>query len=92
MDYAGLNTPASNASYILDLSITPPAWRATSTSMTQPRVMGNAILLPTKQVMIVNGAGTGMIAFHKANFPSCSNFKGDIGRFKHLERPLDCSW
>jgi hypothetical protein len=58
-DYAGLNTPATNAAYILDLSLANPAWKATSTPMTNPRVMGNAILLPNRQVVIVNGAATG---------------------------------
>lgn len=60
VDFAGLNSPASKAAYILDMSLTPPAWKSTSTSMTNGRVMGNALLLPTSQVIIVNGAMTGV--------------------------------
>ena len=58
VDLAGLDTPASNVAYILDLA--EGVWTGTSTPMSQARVMGNAILLPTSQVLILNGAGTGI--------------------------------
>ncbi len=58
-DLAGLDTPASSVAYILDLAA--GVLTGTSTPMSQARVMGNAILLPTSQVLILNGAGTGML-------------------------------
>ncbi|CAL5224105.1 g6736 [Coccomyxa viridis] len=60
-DLAGLTTPATNAAYIFDLATV--TWSATPTPMTQPRVIGNVILLPTSQVLIINGAGTGTSGF-----------------------------
>ena len=57
VDLAGLDTPATNGAWILDL--TTQAWKATSTPMTNPRVIGNAILLPNRQVVILNGAAVG---------------------------------
>lgn len=57
VDLAGLDTPASNGAWILDL--TTQAWKATSTPMTNFRVIGNAILLPNRQVVILNGAAVG---------------------------------
>ena len=60
-DLAGLTTPATNAAYIFDLATA--TWTATPTPMTQPRVIGNVILLPTRQVLIINGAGTGVTPF-----------------------------
>ena len=58
-DLAGLDTPASSVAYILDLAT--GVWTGTSTPMSQARVMGNAILLPNSQVLVLNGAGTGMM-------------------------------
>lgn len=61
-DLAGLDTPASKAAYILDLG--SEQWTPTSTPMTSPRVIGNAVLLPNRQVVLLNGAAIGRCPLH----------------------------
>jgi hypothetical protein len=43
-DFAGADSPASNATYLLDFSVTPLVWRREN--MATARVMPDAVLLP----------------------------------------------
>lgn len=54
-----VTTPANVTAELLDLGDASPAWRFTS-SMGQPRVMPDAVLLPDGTVAVVGGSSTGM--------------------------------
>jgi hypothetical protein len=58
--------PATNACEILDLGEQPPQWRAVA-PMAHPRVMCDAVLLPDRTVLVVNGSAAGWS--HDANQP-----------------------
>jgi hypothetical protein len=58
--------PATNTCEILDLGETPFAWRSVA-PMANPRVMPDAVLLPDRTVLVVNGSAAGWA--HDANQP-----------------------
>ena len=57
-DQAGGGTPASQLTYLLDLTATNPTW--TQETLSCPRVMPDAVLLPDGTVGIFNGAEVGI--------------------------------
>jgi hypothetical protein len=53
-----LKKPATETCEILDLSNEPLAWQA-APSLAGPRIMGDAVLLPDGNVLVMNGSRTG---------------------------------
>lgn len=57
-NFAGPQTPATSATYLLDFAVQPLAW--VREDMSSPRVMPDCVLLPDGNVTIVNGANLGI--------------------------------
>ena len=66
-DHAGGGTPASTHTYLLDLTASNPTW--TQETLSCPRIMPDAVLLPDGTVGIFNGAEVGIAGgvFGKGN-------------------------
>ncbi len=62
---ADVRTPATNTCEVMDTDAPNPGWLL-APSMARPRVMPDAVLLPTGKVLVMNGSSTG-IADNGAN-------------------------
>ncbi|HXH20954.1 MAG TPA: galactose oxidase-like domain-containing protein [Dehalococcoidia bacterium] len=56
---ADIRTPATETCEIMDCDAAAPAW-ALAPSMSRPRVMPDAVLLPDGTVLVMNGSSTGV--------------------------------
>ena len=80
MVYHPSKKPATETCEILDLSAEPLTWRA-APPLAGPRVMGDAVLLPDGNVLVMNGSRTGWA--HVADEPVL-----DV----ELYKPADNTW
>ena len=87
VDRADGGTPASAATYLLDLSVTPLAW--VNETMSAARVMPDTVLLPDGTVFICNGGNVGIAGGAPGNGDAANTIPdSEAGEIYNHSQPL----